>query len=87
MPADPDSTSWMAGMLAAIGIGGGGSLLGMFAKQSNHAARINQLEEDRRLHGIKIDKTHTTVTELKGITERTEKDVTSILSLLRERDE
>lgn len=86
MPADPESTGWIAGALAAMGFGGSVPLLRMFAKQSDHGARIKQLEDDRKVHGIKIDKTHTTVTELKVISERTETDVASILGLLRERD-
>lgn len=86
MPADPENAGWIAGVLAAMGFGGGVPLLRMFAKQSDHGARITILEVDQKAHGVKIDKTHTTVTELKIISERTEKDVTSILGLLRERD-
>lgn len=86
MPADPESTGWIAGALTAMGFGGGVPLLRMFAKQSDHGARITRLEDDQKAHGVKIDKTHTTVTELKIISKRMEADVASILGLIRGRD-
>lgn len=68
-----------------LGIGGGVPLLKMFSTQSNHGARLKTVEDGLRNHGKKIDETHTTVTQLKVISERTEKDVTTILGLMKEK--
>ncbi len=58
---------------------------GISKASSNHEARIDRLEEDRKVHGKKIDETHTTVTTLAERTKNTDDNVTSILKLLNEK--
>ena len=86
MMADLETTGWIAGAMAAMGVGGGFPLLRMFSTQSNHSARIKRLEEDREKDSQHIEKTHTAVTQLQGSVERAEEDIASILGLLRSKE-
>ena len=83
MPADPESTSWLTAILAAIGIGGGGTgFLRLHTRQSENTTRILALEKRQADHDGKILGTHTTVTRLDGRTERVEGDVKAIRDML-----
>lgn len=83
MPADPESTGWVAAIPAAVGIGGGGTgLLRLHTRQSENTTRIKALEARQNDHDGKILGTHTTVTRLDGRTERVESDVKAIRDML-----
>lgn len=83
MPTDPETPSWIAGMLAAVGVGGGFPLLRMFATQSSHSTRLDQLEKERDEHSAQIQDTHTTVTRLDERTEHIQSDVSEIATYVR----
>ena len=76
MPADPENTT-LIGYLAAALFGGGGA-----AKLVTHEGRIKSLENTRTKHGDKLEDIGKTVARLDERSERAETDRMNIISRL-----
>lgn len=82
MPADFDPNSWLAALAAALGIGSGSGVLGIWTTQAKHAEKLDQLRQDVDKSRSQIEDTHTSVTRLEERTGTIQETVSEIKGLL-----
>lgn len=78
MSIDPESTTFWQFVAGVLGLGGGGSLLGLHKKVAEHSIQIDALKTDRVGDAKKIDETHTTVTTLAANVTHMQNDISAI---------
>jgi uncharacterized protein HemX len=82
-PADPDG-GIIATLLAALGVGGGG-FYRVAHKQSELAARVDRLDEDRRVAEAKLEIGRQRLEEVRQTVTRLDAKTDHIIELVKDR--